>query len=451
MSPLALLHGAGATRRKRVARRDAAPLGTRKEDIGNSRTGDDAAQFALQGTRKKDIGFSGTGEANSLRHSGLEPESPATKPSRKRSVSFVAQYISKHIRRSAVKSALAALLAALLFFAVGWISELKASYTDLLAQTANTAHFVGTIPLQLIYRLTIPGYISGKYYEGQSNSACIYYKGKESGAMTMTVTNDINRCYGKAVEITYDGIHDESSMNYLGRVLVASRGFADMLGIEAGDSVAVIPEGINDKLFPFNVIGIIENEPDVLVYTPGAYKPGDEDDSLLFKPIEELEVTLLDDSYVDEFRTSSRSEIGEIGENVTLVMNTANLENLKNAQRLTEMLYPMAIVAALLIGGFLCCLLILQSSKEAAIMRVLGTTKRKTRAMLAAEQTFLSLLGLIAGMLVVLAYKEFNPDAFPDQILLFAALYSVVILVCGVVCSSLATRRPPLELLQVKE
>ena len=158
-----------------------------------------------------------------------------------------------------------------------------------------------------------------------------------------------------------------------------------------------------------------------------------------------------DDSFVGEYRVYAREKIVESEEAVTLITNTASLENLKNAQRLTEMLYPMAIAAALLIGGFLCCLMILQSSKEAAIMRVLGTTKGKTRSILAAEQSLLSVAGLVAGACAALVYKGLSPGAIPGQIRLFAALYFAMILACGVACSALATRRPPLELLHVKE
>jgi ABC-type antimicrobial peptide transport system permease subunit len=114
-------------------------------------------------------------------------------------------------------------------------------------------------------------------------------------------------------------------------------------------------------------------------------------------------------------------------------------------------MYPIAVAAALVIGGFLCCLVILQSSKEAAILRVLGTTKRKTRTMLALEQIVLGVIGLAAGSGGLIIYKGAALSGIRNQILLFIALYVAVIVVSAAVSASLATRRNVLELLQTKE
>jgi hypothetical protein len=110
-----------------------------------------------------------------------------------------------------------------------------------------------------------------------------------------------------------------------------------------------------------------------------------------------------------------------------------------------------AVTAALLIGGFLCCLVIVQSSKEAAIMRIQGTTKRKTRAILTLEQLLLSIAGLVIGAFGLLAYKGPELSVVAVQLGLFAGLYFAVILGSAVICSVLATRRNVLELLQTKE
>ena len=313
------------------------------------------------------------------------------------------------------------LLAALLICSIGWIAELKVSYADLLIKTASTANFVGIIPIALLNKLTLPGYVSGKYYESVSKPVDILIGGTKNdsvkaGPVSMIVTNDVVRYCGKPVKVTYDGIHDVSEFNYLKKNLIVGRGFADMYRMEPGDTVIIVPVGTEDRIFPYRVIGIAESKADMQVYTPGTME------LLIFNHVESLEVTLEDPRWVDEFRMNSRIEIGDSGENVTLVMNTGSMENLRNAQRLTEMLYPIAVAAALLIGGFLCCLIILQSSKEAAIMRVLGTAKGKTRAVLTIEQSLLSLLGLAAGALGMIVYSGFNLAAINNQMLLFTAL-----------------------------
>jgi hypothetical protein len=132
-------------------------------------------------------------------------------------------------------------------------------------------------------------------------------------------------------------------------------------------------------------------------------------------------------------------------------MDTGKLENLENSMNLLRTLYPIVIAAAMLIGGFLCCLMILQSSKEASIMRVLGATKRKTRAILSLELASLNIAGLILGFCALSIYHGGEITAILNRLYAFAALFVAMILVCAVAASALATRRSALELLQTKE
>jgi ABC-type antimicrobial peptide transport system permease subunit len=105
----------------------------------------------------------------------------------------------------------------------------------------------------------------------------------------------------------------------------------------------------------------------------------------------------------------------------------------------------------LLIGGFLCSLVILQSSKEAATMRVLGATKLKTRAMLTLEQALLGAGGLALGAGAMLMHKGTGLAAIAGRLYAFAALYFGTVVAAAVACAVLATHRSPLELLQTKE
>ena len=132
-------------------------------------------------------------------------------------------------------------------------------------------------------------------------------------------------------------------------------------------------------------------------------------------------------------------------------MDTSKLESLMNSLRLLEMLYPIAMIAALLIGGFLCCLTVLQLSKEAAIMRVLGTTKHKVRGITTVEQVLLTGIGLFIGAGGLWLYKGAELKVAATQLYLFAGLYFGLILLSALICSIATTRRSALELLQTKE
>jgi ABC-type antimicrobial peptide transport system permease subunit len=115
---------------------------------------------------------------------------------------------------------------------------------------------------------------------------------------------------------------------------------------------------------------------------------------------------------------------------------------------LLKLLYPVAIVLSAIIGLGLSLLLMLQNAKVAAIMRVLGTSKKKSRTTLCAEQTVVCLLGLAIG-LVVLAILGWG-FGFASSLFL-AWIYLAGTSIGTVVGTTIVTNRPPLELLQVKE
>jgi hypothetical protein len=118
---------------------------------------------------------------------------------------------------------------------------------------------------------------------------------------------------------------------------------------------------------------------------------------------------------------------------------------------LVNTMYPGALAAALLLGAFLCCLIILQSSKEAAIMRMLGTGKKATRLALALEQILPGIAGLAVGVCGMLLYKGSGLADISERLSLFAALYLGVILTAAAGSAVAVTRRSVLDLLKAKE
>ena len=99
----------------------------------------------------------------------------------------------------------------------------------------------------------------------------------------------------------------------------------------------------------------------------------------------------------------------------------------------------------MVIGAFLCGLIIVQTSKDIAIMRVLGTSKRKTRTIIVLEQMILCIVGIVIAV-VVLALR----GALMQMLWVFG-VYALVILLASIVASVAASRKNVLELLQTKE
>lgn len=111
-----------------------------------------------------------------------------------------------------------------------------------------------------------------------------------------------------------------------------------------------------------------------------------------------------------------------------------------------EKLYPAILALSLLCGAGASALLLLLSSREAAILRVLGTTRRRSLGMLCSVCLLPCLVGIAAGLLLGLL-------AQPGQwaTLLCAALYGAASAAGAVLSGAAVLRRDPLELLQSRE
>ncbi|NMA25645.1 MAG: ABC transporter permease [Clostridiales bacterium] len=389
-----------------------------------------------------------------------------------------------HIRRAAGKSALAVLLAVLLCGVVGQLALMKQSYARLCADTVITANFIGGLPLTVVPQIKNSDCVRDSYYEVRETVEL------NSIETSLVFTNNITRYTGEEADITYADGYDASVLNKNGKTVIIGKTLTKILGLEPGDTVTVNPRGLLDRMQSqyistyrqahsnkditdveilalyqdeiarqinsitrtYTIAGVFTTPSgayDVMAFTPGDYEAGTVVGKII--KLDVAEFTLADNKLVDEFRSFCEKMAGGKTSGVTFVMDTSKLEHLRNTQRLLETLYPIAVTAALLIGDFLCCLVIVQSSKEAAIMRIQGTTKGKTRSVLALEQVLLSIAGLIVGSAALLAYKGSGLSVVSPQLGLFAALYFAVILISAVTCSSLATRRNVLELLQTKE
>ena len=170
----------------------------------------------------------------------------------------------------------------------------------------------------------------------------------------------------------------------------------------------------------------------------------------LMIPMDYVEATLGDFRELNEFRAFGE-RISSANPEMIFVLDMEKLEAPLNTLNLLEKMYPTIVAAALAIGAFLCCLIFLQNSKEASIMRVLGTAKGKTRAIMSLEQIFLCIIGLILGLAGLVIYNRGNILTVMGQLGIFAAAYLAVIVLVSLVTSTLIMRKDLLTLLQTKE
>ncbi len=118
---------------------------------------------------------------------------------------------------------------------------------------------------------------------------------------------------------------------------------------------------------------------------------------------------------------------------------------------LLKVLYPVVMAVSVLIGAGLCFLLLLQATREAAILRVLGTTRTAVRLALIIEPLILSIIGVIIGWGFLAFCGRHRVLCQPWPLLISAGLYLAGVLVGLVIGAISVTNKKPIELLQVKE
>ena len=115
---------------------------------------------------------------------------------------------------------------------------------------------------------------------------------------------------------------------------------------------------------------------------------------------------------------------------------------------LLEVIYPIAIGLAVAIGAAMSMLLMLQMAKNAAIMRVLGTTKTRAITMLCAEQLIVCFVGLLIGLGGLIGLSL---GFGPTELLQLAGLYFAGAIVGSIAGAIIIAGKAPLDLLQVRE
>ena len=127
---------------------------------------------------------------------------------------------------------------------------------------------------------------------------------------------------------------------------------------------------------------------------------------------------------------------------------TAPME--RNLQ-LLSVLFPVTTAVSVLIAAGLGILLMFQNSKRAAIIRVLGSNKRRARFILCTEQLLLCIIGVLTSLIVLAVIRQDVYAAISPSSLMSAALYIAGSVLGSVIAAIAITNRMPLELLQVRE
>ena len=370
-------------------------------------------------------------------------------------------YVGKHLRRTPAKALLSLLLALVLCFSIGFFTLLRNTYRDLYQNIEVHPRFLNGFSYNRALEVEKSGYVRDPYYE-YVNRGC------ESNfvADTLILTSDISRV--TEAEITWREDKGPEMFTENKGFCVVSRELAEELGYTLGSRCEVssygyyytlrasYPELTDEEMLEvyhkatrhLTVAGIAEEEGKRVYAAAAAWEClGSMFSDYL--PLDKAEYTLVDYHKATEFRSwVFRLLVGRPG---SFSLDTSEADRVYQIYRLLETLYPIAFALALILGGVLPAGVILQSAKEASLLRVLGTTKRRTRAMLTLEQVFLCLLGLCLAVAALVLTRGNALTAVAGLIAIYTAAH---LLACAVGTEAAAvsvTRRNVLELLQVKE
>jgi len=216
-----------------------------------------------------------------------------------------------------------------------------------------------------------------------------------------------------------------------------------------------IQEQLTQASTPYKIVGIIHSEDfttSTSVFTPAGDSAvalhciyGDD-----FFEVKYSQFILGDNDRLGELSDILLELKGDSRE-AAYFIDIAELDNIKRVCDLIHLLYPVAVVGVVLIGLTAPGLIIIQSVKSAAILRVLGVTKKRARCMLMFEQVGLCVVGtaLAAGALVIYDSGLFTRSA--DMLAVCGVLYLLGCVCAAFGASVSVTRRRILDLLQVKE
>lgn len=377
-------------------------------------------------------------------------------------VRHVLAYIGRHMRRASGKTAVSLGLATVMAAGIGTLVLAKLTYQDAfygLGVKGTATEFVFTSAARLLNSPLVKDFYC-------YDSFGVRVEGAEEN-IPMTVASNLARNLGEGCSVDYAEGYGFSSFEGTAQVCLMGKGLAGKLGISPGDEVGLLSDLLYSTLKEQNedaasegykaykVIGLVESED---ANISGSIFTGIRNDvTRLFSmdfPMDHCEFTLADNDKLDDLDSlleKMRGSSVAYSERASYHLDSGGLFQIKRVSSLLEALFPIAIAAAVLIGLFGPMLVILQSALEAACLRILGVTKRRTRCMLALEQVCLGAAGILA---VAGALALYDPGRLVGSIGEFAICFGLYFLgcICGAAAASVyVTRHKVLELLQVKE
>ena len=418
-------------------------------------------------------------------------------PRSTRGIAYMVRFAWRHVVRARMKSALAVLLAAAFTVALGAIhlailtseEKLNTLYETTVVEMElvrsegiQFGRFTGYIQREVVDRILDTGFVSDCYLEGASSGAILLDPPElEEGQPLSVRAESVNASIrslddpadffggvgnGGGVSVTYfDGWSEALfAQDWSGRgPVVVPKALLESCTLEAGEMVGIATKSGYTVcqvagFYSGEVNGASDEHPILL---PTSVWEVLSKDNLLYNRAH-FTLDTAQNRNLPVFRTTVEEIMADVPAGLAKLRTVLWDEELRQAVEplegsiaLMKLLYPVIVVLSVLVAAGVSVLFVMLSAKEAAILRVQGTTNVQTVLMLTLQQVFTCLAGLLAGLVGVLLYiGAARPDLLSD-IAPEAALCAVAYLIAGIVGTAVSvavvTTKNPLEMLQVKE
>lgn len=402
----------------------------------------------------------------SLPEPSVEMVIPRSTGRRYYAVQHVIHYIMRHMWRTGWKTILPIILAVLLPGAMGVFVIMQLSYKDLF-DNIEIKSYITNISSDSAILGEDSEMIRDPYYLGGFNVLC-------NGVMnSMIVTNDLERYAQGEVKVKYAEGYDSLILSRDKTQCVLGSELAEIFGVVPGDEITLLGierwnilllnyEGddlekqFNQSSVKYTVVAVVSTK-DNSVINRSVIAPAGRNTEKVYGgafTMEFGEFVLADNEMAEEMRMLIETLVTRslrYSQFATYTMDTTELDNLIRIMNLLEILFPIVVAASVSIGFVAPGLIILQSSKEAAILRILGTSKLRTRCMQALEQIFLYAIGLVIATVGLIVYNQELFLRAAKTLAFCGGLYLLSCTIAALLASVMVTRRRTLELLQTKE
>lgn len=412
------------------------------------------------------------------------------------------RYICRHLVRTAGRGMMVVIVLAAFIFGLGWLQSTMKLNEEKIETLYNTVEMTGNIvPKQMAVSVydkvgNIPKWAVTDLEKTQRFSeicaqteedviiAAVDEKNQETGnnsygsgdpnALVINHKNAYKPLKSGTTQIEFaDGydmsIFEAKKYDPEAETVIIRKDVLEMLGSAVGDRVKIIvsrkgtfitnPES-RSQIYTIAGSFTEEAEPSAyqVIMPSGAYENLVGTSGVYYTDVEFL-AKASQNRKIGEFKAEikeilsnySSKDYIEVDYNLNESELTNAVEPLEKNNTLMRVLYPIVLAVAVLVTMLLCVLLTVQSYKETAIMRVLGTTKLRIGVILSAERLIVCTLGLCAGVLV----SCLTLDGISENILITIMGCAAICLGFGaaasIISAAVSVRRRPLEFLQVKE